>query len=265
MRLKNLIYYSFALLLLGGSFGCEQDDLPDLTEPVICPSVVYPENARLLRSYYGQQDENGNTLLEEYHYGENGKISRVTTPYYENGKLNGTLRYDAYSYDSNDQLTAIVSYSRNKRGNFEKYLLIRYTYTPEGLKESEVHESFPVGMTSLKRFYYNEGKTDRCEWYEEGKLTYSILYEYDENGNLAREVTYRDEKPVSYILHTYEKAGENIVKEKMVEYNVGEIDVPQREMEKVYDLQNNLLYFSSRELRLESSRSSYTICYEYQP
>lgn len=120
-------------------------------------------------------------------------------------------------------------------------------------------------MTSLKRFYYNEGKTDRCEWYEEGKLTYSILYEYDENGNLAREVTYRDEKPVSYILHTYEKAGENIVKEKMVEYNVGEIDVPQREMEKVYDLQNNLLYFSSRELRLESSRSSYTICYEYQP
>lgn len=264
MRLKKLIYYSFALLLLGGSFGCEQDDWSDPVEPVICPSVVYPENARLLRTYYGGVDENGHTLLEEYHYGENGKISRVTTPNYENGRINGMLRYDSYRYDAADQLTEVVTYFRNKDGEFDKYLHIRYTYTPEGLKESEVHESPLTQTASLKRFYYQEGKTDRYEWYEEGRLTYSILYEYDEDGQLAKEITYQEEKPVSYILHTYEKILDG-VKEKMVEYKVGEIDVPQREMEKVYDRQHNLLYFSNRELRLESSRANFTISYEYQP
>lgn len=263
MRLKNLIYYSLALLFIGGNFSCEQEELPDPTEPTICPNpVYYPENAKLLRTYYGAGDENGNTLLEEYEYGENGKISKVTTPYYENGAQKGPLQYEAYTYGSDDRLAEVATYSRTKDGEFQKRSLLRYTYTSEGLKEKEILESLPDGPSTMKRFYYKEGKTERCELYAEGELVNTTLYKYDEKGRISKETTHYEGKPISYILYSYEKREEGI--EEMVEYNVGEIDVPQREMKKVYDLNNNLIYFSNRELRLESSRSSYAIYYEYE-
>lgn len=264
MRLKKLAYYSLALLLIGGSFSCEQEDLPDPAEPIICPSIVYPPNAQLLRSYYGKGDENGNTLIEEYEYDAQGRISKVITPYYENGRQNGALQYKTYTYDTNGRLAEIATYSRMKEGNFNKYSVLRYTYTSEGLKETEIQEFVLAGTSTLKRFHYKDGKIERCEEYAEGKLVETILYEYGPEGKLARETTYYEGKPLRYILYAYEATGD-ATKEKMVEYTVGEIDVPQREMEKVFDPQGNLLSFSNRELRLESSRSSYVIYYEYEP
>lgn len=264
MRLKKFAYYSLALLLIGGSFSCEHDDVPDPAEPTVCPSLVYPQNAKLLRSYYGRGNENGNVLMEEYEYDANGKISKVITPYYENGKLNGTLQYEAYTYDANGRLAEIATYSRMKDGNFNKYSVLRYTYTPEGLKETEIQEFVLVGTSTLKRFYYEKGKMERCEGYDAGKLVETILYEYGPEGKLAKETTYYEGKPLRYILYTYETTAD-ATKDKMVEYMVGEIDVPQREMERIYDPQGNLITFSNRELRLESSRSSYVIYYEYEP
>lgn len=262
MGLKKLLYYSVAFLWIGGSFSCEQENLPNPIEPIICPHLVYPKDAKLLRTYYGTGDENGNTLMNEYEYGENGKISKVTIPYYENGVQKGAQQYEVYTYDSADRLAEVATFSRTGSGDFQKYYLLHFTYRPDGLKEEEILKCVLNGTSTLKRFYYKEQKIERCELYAEGKLYEIILYEYDKDGKVSKEITYDDGKPIRYILYSYENREEGI--EKMVEYNVGEIDVPQREMEKFYDPMDNLISFSSRELRLESSRSSYTIHYEYQ-
>jgi hypothetical protein len=41
-------------------------------------------------------------IVEEYEYDENGRISRTSTPMYDNGVITGTIKYNLYEYNAHE-------------------------------------------------------------------------------------------------------------------------------------------------------------------
>ena len=80
MRIINPIGGIILLFVLLGTLGCSEDSFQDEAKPVICPSVVYPEGAKLARVWYGAGISSPQSLAKEYVYDESGRISKVLYP-----------------------------------------------------------------------------------------------------------------------------------------------------------------------------------------
>ena len=78
MRIINPIGGIILLFVLLGTLGCSEDSFQDEAKPVICPSVVYPEGAKLARVWYGAGISSPLSLAKEYVYDESGRISKAT-------------------------------------------------------------------------------------------------------------------------------------------------------------------------------------------
>jgi hypothetical protein len=67
----------------------------------------YKENARLKQTliYSSLDPKTLIGLQNEYEYGENGKVSKISSPMYVDGKIAGVISYELYEYNSSGQLS----------------------------------------------------------------------------------------------------------------------------------------------------------------
>jgi hypothetical protein len=107
--------------------------------------VLYPEKARLKCVYvthYGggrhldisQIDPEYVYIASEYEYDALGRISKVSSPMYDNGSVSGLYSYDLYKYDSNNRLERKESYHSNINEGFINLQNTTYFYGNSGEK-----------------------------------------------------------------------------------------------------------------------------------
>ena len=143
MRIINPIGGIILLFVLLGTLGCSEDSFQDEAKPVICPSVVYPEGAKLARVWYGAGISSPQSLAKEYVYDESGRISKVLYPLNTEDGEGYLIGYVEYVYDEWGFLSKEVYFNRNLDQTYHNLSTLHYKYDEQGRKIKEITE-YPV-------------------------------------------------------------------------------------------------------------------------
>lgn len=266
MRIINSVSGIILLFVLLGTLGCSEDSLQDEIKPVICPSVVYPEGAKLVRVWQGAGISAPLSLAKEYVYDESGRVSKVlhalTDP---DGKLGDLVSYVEYVYDERGFLSKEVCFNRNMDQTYHNLSTLHYKYDEQGRKIKEIAEYPVIGKGEETVFSYKDDLLERKVEYDElgRELTYTD-YEYDETGLLTKETVRNPE--TSEVIRYSEYRNENGLNMEIMVYTslpTEKKPIELRRITKYYDQNGNLLQLVSEELASFSSQSSFSESYEY--
>ncbi len=227
--------------------------------------ISYEAGARLksILLYSSPDDDRPISIESEYEYDSQGRISRISSPMYDDGKIVGTISYDLYEYNSEDQLVKICNYNANLNSptgfiNLKNYF---YTYSEDGKKEKELIEYPLIGSSEYTLYKYSRDKLIKAEMYgPDGILEYYTVNDYNRAGQLSKETRYgSDNKASSYIIHHYLN-GLNTESETFSTHNGAEAV---RRVKRTYDKNDNLITLETVELSPLSSAMSYVLKYIY--
>ncbi len=251
MKTKQLMVLIFSMILILNSSCQKENDFIEYS--------TFPINAKLKRIllYSTIESKEAISIDKEYEYDENGRISRINSPMYENGERIGLFSYDLYNYNSIGQLVKIENYHANTNSpngfiNLKNYL---YSYSDDGkIEKIEVSNEYSL-------YKYDNNRLSRIEEYEStDELKRYTKYEYDNSGNLVKETLYStDNQPYSYTKHSF-KNGLNIQSDI---YGGEEMSIHVREIHRTYDKNDNLIIKETNELLSYSSALSHVLRYEY--
>ena len=246
--------FVFIVILIS---GCQKEDDSTFNN-------TFQENAKLkcVFLYSSIDSDEPISTIEEYEYDEKDRISRVSSPMYQDGVIVGTFKYDLYEYNSEGQLEKIMNYNANSNSqtgfiNLKNYI---YTYSNDGKKEKEYIEYPQIGSSEYSLYKYNNNELTRIE--KDGNdddLESYVVNEYDNEENLIKESSFAgDNRQLSYTQHSYSN-GLNV----QSDVYIGEDKEHFREIFRTYDENNNLIILQSNELSMFSSAMSYVLKYEY--
>jgi len=234
-----------------------------LVIPLSCQKSDSQKNERLSRIllYSSVTSTEPVSILEEYDYDSNNRVSKVSTPSYENGKITGTIKYDSYEYNSKGQLVKIANYNANINSstgfiNLKNYV---YTYASDGLKTKELIEYPQINSFEYSLFKYSGSQLIKAENYDSNdKLVTYIKYEYNNSGALIKETTYTAvDIVISVTINNYIN-GLNTSKEVYSGNQGNKIT----DIINTYDSKGNLMMTEYNET-LFSSQMSRVVKYEY--
>lgn len=257
MKTKRLLVGALSLIFII-IISCEKNN--DSTE-----FKNYQENAKLMRVllYSNVNSEAPISIVAEYEYDEEFRISKVSTPMYQDGERVGTIKYDLYKYNSQEQLITIENFNANSNSptgfiNLKNYF---YTYSDNGKRGKEYIEYPQIGSFEYSLYKYEKGKLSKIEKYgNSDNLESHIINEYDNSGKLIKETSFgEDNQAFSYTQHSYEN-GLNVQSDVFAGENMKEHI---REIFRTYDENNNLIVLESNELSPYSSMMSHVLKYEY--
>lgn len=252
MKNKIFLLGLFSLILIVIT-SCQKEN--DTVE-----DIIYQNNAKLKRTLLFSAFESGKfiSIVAEYEYDEEDRISKVSKPRYEDGEIAGIISYHLYDYNSLGQLIRVEYYHANINSptgfrNLKNYI---YTYSEDGKKEKEIIENTP--KYSLYK-YINNRLAGIEKYTSADNLESYVVNEYDNSGNLAKETSFaKDNRQISYTQHLY-KNGLNIQSDVFA----GKNKEHAREIFRTYDINNNLIILESNELSPFSSYMSHVLKYEY--
>ena len=274
MRTKSLfVIMMFILPLLLVSCGKDEMDDDFVIHDYRVQNVLYAKGGKLkqVSNRYG-----GETWYSqsEYEYDNLGRISKVSSPMYENEKIIGIISYNDYIYNSKDQLERIIYYNANTYAGFLNLQTHIYSYDNNGNKLKTLIEYPVINETDSILYFYEGNRLVREKTYRYGTffdgdnnantgLSSYTKYEYDNQGNLVKEENYSrvNDTLLGFSVHSYQD-GLNVKTEVFVYYNViGKTKL--REIMRFYDKNDNLIYLESQELSILSSTMGYAAKYEY--
>ena len=250
------IIFSLTLILIS---SCHKDN--DSFE-----NIINKNGAKLKRIllYSSVDSDTPLSIVEEYEYDEENRISKVSSPMYQEGEIVGTIKYDLYEYNSQGQLIKIENFNANSNSptgyiNLKNYT---YTYSNNGKKEKEYIEYPQIGSFAYTLYKYDNGKLSRIEKYERNSddLESYVINKYDNSGNLIKETSFsKNGNPVFYKQHTYEN-GLNVQTDIF-----GGEDMKEHvsEIINTYDKNGNLIIREFNQLSPLSSSLSGVYKYEY--
>lgn len=228
-------------------------------------NIINQNGAKLKRIllYSSIDSEAPISIVAEYEYDEEDRISKVSSPMYQDGEIVGTIKYDLYEYNSQGQLIKIENFNANSNSptgfiNLKNYI---YTYSDNGKKEKEYIEYPQIGSFEYSLYKYDKGILTRIEKYgNSDNLESYIINEYDNSGKLVKETSFgKDNQPFSYTQHSYENGlivqSDVFAGEDMKEHV--------REIINTYDENNNIIIKEFNELSPYSSTLSCVFRYEY--
>ncbi|MFA5819842.1 MAG: hypothetical protein WC854_11290 [Bacteroidales bacterium] len=201
------------------------------------------------------------SIVEEYEYDEKGRISRTSSPMYQDGTIVGTIKYNIYEYNSSEQLVKIINFNANLNSptgfiNLKNYI---YSYSADGKKVKESIENQNGILFEYSVYEYKDDQLVKIKKYSHNELESYIENQYDRSGKLIKESFYAsDGNCISYTIHTY--SGLLQVKSDLYIY---QSDTHYRSIRRTYDNNNNLITLESNELSLYSSMMSFVFRYEY--
>lgn len=255
MKSNKIIFGLLSLILI---YSCEK-------ESNSFNNIIYQKDAKLKRVllYSSLDSEDPISIVSEYEYDDENRVSKVSSPMYQEGKIVGTIKYDLYDYNSQGQLMKIESFNANSNSttgfiNLKNYT---YTYSDKGIIEKEIIEYPQIGLFEYSLYKYEIDKLTKIEKYDNSdNLQSYIINDYNDSGYLIKETLFgEDNRPISYTQHIYKNrlnvqsnvfAGEN-TKEHV------------RQIFRTYDENDNLIILESNELSLYSSMMSHVLKYEY--
>jgi len=201
-------------------------------------------------------------ITEEYEYDDEERVSRVSSPMYEDGTVVGTMWYNLYEYNSKGQLHSIMNYNANINApsgfvNLKNYA---YTYSGDGKRLKEYIEYPLINSFEYYQYQYDQNRLVRIEHFgSSDELESYVEKEYDERGYLVKESLYTyDNQLLTFTNHQY-AGGLNTRSDVYTGNNKEHI----RQILKTYDKENKLLVLESNELSMLSSMMSYVLRYEY--
>ena len=254
MKKKKSLFGLFGLILLT-TFGCTDDKDLDF--------ITYESNAKLKRTsmYSSADDKIPIAIIDEYEYDNQNRISKVSSPMYDNGNIVGTVKYDLYEYNSLGQLITISNFNANTGSPTGYINLMNYrcTYSANGQKEKQLIEYPQINSFEYTMYSYRDNKLVKAEKYNsKNELQDNTIYKY--NGDrLVKETWYSSTGSVNRITNHIYTNGLNTKTEIFGDSEVEEI----REIKKTYDSNYNLIMIESKELAPWSSAISYVMKYEY--
>lgn len=257
MRLKTVLTGFIGLIFILFS-GCRKESGP-------LDALTYQKGAKLLRILLYSSIENKNPLYitEEYEYDKSNRVSKISSPMYQDGKVSGILKYDLYEYNPKGQLAKIANFNSNISSptGFINLKNTTYTYSEDGRKEKAITEYPQINSSEYSLFTYNSNQLVKIENYDKSnKLIAYITNNYDNSGNLIKETSFsNDDRPISYTSHTY-KNGLNVRSDV---FSGLDMKVHIREIIRTFDKNKNLIILKSNELSIFSSTMSYVLKYEY--
>lgn len=203
------------------------------------------------------------SIVAEYEYDEKDRISKISSPMYHDGKITGTIKYDLYEYNSQEQLFKIKNFNANVNSptGFINLMNYIYTYSDDGKKTKEKIEYPQIGSFEYALYKYDKGKLTKIEKYDNSdKLESYIINEYNNSGNMVKESSFGEDNHLfSCTVHTY-KNGLNVQSDV---FAGPDMKTHVREIFRTYDGNNNLIILESNELSLFSSMMSHVLKYEY--
>jgi hypothetical protein len=200
------------------------------------------------------------SIVEEYEYDDNGKISKVSSPMYDNGAIVGTIKYDLYEYNSSGQLMKIINYNANSNSptGFINLKNISYNYSTDGKKIKETIEYPLGGISEYSDFEYQNGLLSKIKKYSGNKLESYTEFQYDKSDKLIKETLYAsDDQCISYTIHSY--TGSLQTKSDLYTSTNDHY----RSINRTFDKNNNIIVLESKELSLYSSMMSHVLRYKY--
>ena len=234
--------------------GCQKDHIDSIPNDV---------NAKLKQviMFSKIDSEEPIGIAEEYVYDEKGRISRTSSPMYENGVIVGTIKYNLYEYNSSDQIVKISNYNANinsPTGYINLYNYI-YSYSPDGKKVKESVEDLNGVITEYSDYEYKDDQLVKSKKYSHNILETYIEYQYDKSGRLIKESFFTsDGNCITYTIHAY--SGFLQVKSDAYVYKN---DSHYRSIKRTFDDNNNLITLESNELALYSNSMSFVYRYKY--
>lgn len=251
--MKILIWFFCLILVLNGackkeSVGLEQD--------------VNASGALLKRTllFSSVDDKSPIAIAEEYEYNNQEKLSKVSSPLYQNGVVAGKAWYNLYEYNQTGQLVRVSNFNANLNTGFLNLRNYVYTYSANGLKEKESVEYPQINSSEYTQYFYEEKKLIKAKKYNNrGILENYTVYKYS-GKNLTIETLYSANGEVNTVSNYFYQKGLN-TKTEIYRGNKGTTKL--REITKTYDSNGNLTILQSNELSLVSSASSFVLKYEY--
>jgi hypothetical protein len=226
-------------------------------------SNINQGNAKLKQILLFSKIDSGEpiSIVEEYEYDENGRISKTSSPMYDNGVIVGTIKYNLYEYNSSDQLVKISNFNANLNSptgyiNLQNYI---YSYSSDGKKIKESIENINGVISEYSVYEYKDDQLAKIKKYSHNTLESYVENQYDKSGRLIKESLFAsDDKCISYTIHTY--SGFLQVKSDLYVY---QNDSHYRSIKRTFDDNNNLITLESSELSLYSSMMSFVFRYKY--
>ena len=136
----------------------------------------------------------------EFIFGENGLIEKEKK-FYDNKEVTYEY-YECYEYNEDNQITK--RYATDLEGNIlEKHDLFEMVYNENGDIEKITEDEFTYSFV-----YNDDGSLKGYTKFEDTQAVNTITYEYDENGNKAKESSSNAEnETVSDTVYTYNEKG----------------------------------------------------------
>ena len=253
MKIKWPLSFTFCLLVFL-ILSCTKD---------LSWSNQNPENARLkqILLYSDLDSKEPIGIVEDYEYDENGRISRTSTPMYNDGVITGTIKYNLYEYNSSDQLVKISNFNANLNSptgfiNLQNFI---YEYSSDGKKIRESVENMNGMISAYSVYEYDHNLLARIKKYSNNILESYVVNQYNRSGRLEKESLFAvDGQCLNYTVHTYSgslQTGSDVYQVKNNEHY--------RSINRTFDDNNNLITLESNELSMASSMMSYVFRYKY--
>jgi hypothetical protein len=251
MKTKHLTL-GLVLLIILNLLSCQKDK--NLTH--------IPADAKVKRIllYFSIDSDSPTSIVKEFLYDEIGRISKTTSPMYQNGTIIGTISYDLYYYNTSGQLLKKENFNANLNSptGFINLINHSYSYSADGKMTKETIEYPQIGTGESILYEYMDNQQSTIKFYNnKNQLETYIINSYDNSGRLIKETKYAsDDKLISITTHIYN--GQLLIKS-----DVFQSDTHIREINRTYDNNNNLLILQSKELVGYSSALSFFHKYEY--
>lgn len=247
----NKLFLGLGFIFILNLFACEKDNF--------APSSGSAAVKRILL-YFSADSDSPAGIVKEFEYDENGRISRTSTPMYQDGIITGTISYDLYYYNDEGQLTKKEDFNANINSStgFIKLVNHYYSYSSSGKLNKEILEYPMAGYSESIVYEYSNGLLHKTRYYDrKEQLETFIENKYNKYNRLIKETRFlADNKVISETIHSYKGS-------LLIKTDVYQGDTHMREITRSYDSSNNLLMLESKELSMFSSAMSYILKYEY--
>jgi hypothetical protein len=201
------------------------------------------------------------SIVEEYEYDDNWKLSKVSSPVYENGIIVETIMYDLYEYNSSGRLMKIINHHANINSptGFFNVKNTSFIYSTLGKIIKETIDYPLGGLTEHSDFEYQNGLLSKIKKYSGNQLETYTEFQYDKSDKLIKESFYAsDGQCISYTIHSY--TGRLQTKSDLYTYPSNN---HYRSIKRTFDKNNNIITLESEELSLYSSMMSHVLRYKY--
>ena len=261
----------------------EEEETPQEGEPTppewdddtyLVSDILYPKNAKLKQISHVESIKSiqGGMIITQYEYDEQGRISKVSRPMYEEGTFKyekgtivGLISYSEYVYNDTGLLETIIYYHFSLYVGLENLQTYTYSYDENGNKIKEVIEypQITQDRKDITLYYYDNDRLKREEIYnggvfDKGLITY-IEYEYDDQGRLVSETSYLAKNNTFYSINKHSYQNDINVKTEVFNSN----NQKTRVIRRYYDANDNLIYLASYELSPYMSPVRSVTIYEY--